>query len=264
MSYADGELSANEAKAVEEILAVNPDARKRLEVFTLTNKPLAELYEQPIIEPIPKRLLDILEPIDSSHEPKKPVSAKGVSQGYLRTFGLRRRGLGRLGILASSMLIIVSAGSGWLLGRTGTVDQPTRASFLAFDGGSIRAKGEFGEALETTPSSTFAAWSGTSDERISFKPVLSFRSKDQQFCRQYELKSDRSGTFAGLACRTFDGAWLIKMHEEAVPAAPQDGRTVPADGLERPLLDALVDRIIDGEALGADEEGKLIGNGWQS
>jgi len=266
MAYADGELSAKEAKAVEAVLVRDPDAVKRLEVFKMTRQPLADLFARPSIENIPDRLLDILEPAGRSPGRQQiKIGSKGRLQELLDAW--TPGGLGMSPAMAFSALMLVSAGGGWLLGRAGIDTHADRASFLALDGGSIQAKGALREALETTPSSRLAAWRGTTGERISFKPVLSFRSIRNGYCRQYEISSADSGSYAGLACRDAQGAWRITMHERTALKAPPEGGAgggiKPAAGHQTTALDAVVDQLIDGDALGANEENELLRNRWQ-
>jgi len=262
MAYADGELDAKEAKAVEAILARDPDAVKRLEAFKATRGPLADLFSRPSIETIPDPLLDILKPAEGSPVRQK---ARGGRHGRLHEFlqAWTPEVLGTSPAMAFSLLLLVSAGGGWLVGRVGGATHADRASFLALDGGSITAKGALREALESTPSSKLAVWSGTSEEQVSFKPVLSFRSTYHQYCRQYELNSAASGSYEGFACRNSTGAWHITMHEKTVGKTRHSGGIKPAAGRQTTALDAVVDQIIDGDALGVNEENKLLLNQWQ-
>ncbi len=262
MAYVDGELCPEEAKAVEELLADNPDAVARMEVFTSTKEPLVEVFNHPAFEAVPKYLLDIFEP-NSEKQASAVTSKKGLLQGLLGTMGFDGFRLSPSIAFSALVLVSMGGGAGWLLGRMGVENQAANQQFIAFESGKIRATGAFGEALEHTPSSTVSSWSSQGNKRVSLKPLLSFRSTNQQYCRQYELSNEKIGSFAGLACRDTGGVWHIKMHQQIASAGPQDGRTVPANGRRTPELDAVVDQIIEGPAMGAEEEMKLIQNQWQ-
>jgi len=56
-AYVDGWLSAAEAAAVEESLALDPDAAKRVEVYRRINSALRALHADALEEPVPDRLL---------------------------------------------------------------------------------------------------------------------------------------------------------------------------------------------------------------
>nr|MCU0764346.1 hypothetical protein [Hydrogenophaga sp.] len=58
MAYADGELSAEQAQAVEARLAVDAEARELVERLRQTRSELAAEMDVLLTEPVPQRLID--------------------------------------------------------------------------------------------------------------------------------------------------------------------------------------------------------------
>ena len=66
MAYADGELDSAEQRRVERYLANDPASAQRLEMFTQTGRDLGRLFDQPMREAIPERLLQTVMGSNSS------------------------------------------------------------------------------------------------------------------------------------------------------------------------------------------------------
>ena len=58
MALADGELAGDERARIAKIVANSEAAAARLAAFTSTGRHLSGLFEQPMLEPVPQRLID--------------------------------------------------------------------------------------------------------------------------------------------------------------------------------------------------------------
>lgn len=90
---------------------------------------------------------------------------------------------------------------------------------------------------------------------------LTFRNRRQAYCRQYEVASDKDG-YAGIACRSNDGRWRVEIHVAGEPDLNAGSRIAPA-GKAGSDVEAAVNRVIEGDALGRKDEEALIQNNWQ-
>ena len=60
MAFADGELAPGERARVEAALVADATGRARLEIFIVTGRSLADQFRKPLIEPVPRRLVDLV------------------------------------------------------------------------------------------------------------------------------------------------------------------------------------------------------------
>jgi hypothetical protein len=107
-----------------------------------------------------------------------------------------------------------------------------------------------GLALERTESGKDAAL-------VALRPVLSFKSKDAAWCRQYELRYAARQASHGLACRNDGGRW------DVVAATPPAAiGTRPAGSGHRKAIDDLVTAMMSDQPLSRSDEAARIGQGW--
>jgi hypothetical protein len=90
--------------------------------------------------------------------------------------------------------------------------------------------------------------------------MLSFRSKDAGWCRQFEMRGAEKQISYGLACRRRGGDW--RMIASTAPSSATGGY-VPAGADRRKAIDDLVTSIIVGEPLSPEDEAAAIGKEWQ-
>jgi Putative zinc-finger len=255
MAYADGELDPATRAQVEAALADDPRARQQLEIFKATGSRLADLFNKPMREPVPADLLALL-------TGGKPVG--NVRRRRWRLFAMDWAPWGVLfdgapwvtAAAWSIPLLLLAAGIVWYLRpAAGDLQQ-----LVTLEQGQIFARGPLKTALETAPSGATVTLGG-STSAFTMEALLTFKNRRQNFCRQYDVSGPDS-SYAGIACRGEDGRWRLELHIAVAPhSAPKD-KVVPA-GKGSSAVEAAVNSVIEGDALGRDEEEALIRNGWR-
>jgi hypothetical protein len=273
MAYADGALSASVRAKVEAVLKSDAEARSLVEAFRATGTPLSKLYSQPMLEPVPETLKDFVlnypleAPVPKARRYKQRLAewAEGVQAGA------RDLAAGAAGWLdkpapqtvrwqfaaASAAIFAVGATAGLLLHG----GQSSPDDFVAFNGGHIYASGILRDVLEQQPSGRDTRISGVAGQTVTMRATLTFKTKQQTYCREYEIATPGDRNFTGLGCRDHDGKWALEVHMPAKGAAGGDYKA--AGGADNPALDAIVDRTLDGDVFSAAQESAAIGSGWK-
>ncbi len=271
MAYADGELTPEESHALENLLGQDPALRARLEPFVETRTRLASVFEASLHEPVPDRLIAaIARSRPATKARPKPASASVGFRQLLdaATAALFPHGLSHAALASVALLLCAGTVAGYFAGRSSA---PSAALLETADANhGLIATGALAQALETIPSGTAI---NEQAHGASIVPVLSFPSHDNGVCREYRVTHKSadpaaSGTdFAGVACRTDDGQWRVALHTQtpkpqAAVAAEPGYQTATAQNV--PAIDALVDTLISGDALGKADEAALMKSGWQA
>lgn len=257
MRYADGDLPEDEAAIVAARLPHDADLRRRLDVFAKTRAPLAAVFDEILKEPLPPHLVATIIRTKPRAEEEAPqaVSLLGKLKASLSTW---LPDAGSPAFAASlALAVALAGGAGWIAGRS-TAAPPT---LIAAHGGDLFASGALAETLETSPSSHAAATNGA-----TVTPVLSLRATSGAICREYRIQTDAQhrSDFAGLGCREPDGQWRIAVHAETMKSRTASGEYQTAGINSVEAVDAFVATIIAGDALGAEDETALLGNGWRT
>lgn len=265
MAYADGELSAERAQAVEARLAVDAEARELVERLRQTRSELAAQMDALLTEPVPQRLIDTVmrHPMGgrvplTEAVPLRPVEARPLD-GPVRpapqaattattatpTVAVNSPSYWPRMAAAACLALAVGLTTGHWWGQRSGADAGTGLAQV------------LQRALQTLPSGEALAEGG-----VVVMPVASFRSSNGQACREFEQEAQ--GRIAhGLACREGD-QWVARAVLDRGPAGGTLGSEpafAPASG-EADALDTLLDRLGAGATLGADEEQRLIKQGW--
>ncbi|MFA5950551.1 MAG: hypothetical protein WC807_09740 [Hyphomicrobium sp.] len=256
MAFADGELSPEETRALEIMLAEDLDLAARLEPFRLTGAPLASVFGAALSAPVPERLLTAIK----AHRRARLYAGKknpALRSGLLDELfgGLRfASGLKPSHAFALSAVLVGSAIAWSATQLTSTNTDPALASFGA---GVIVASGPLSDALEKMQSSTVAAAPGIT-------PVATFAKEDGGYCREYRMTTVGGATYAGVACRELGGPqWRIAAHVEVPPTKPQAKSTyTTASGPQTAAVNAVVAAMMAGSVLEPADEVKLIAKGW--
>jgi hypothetical protein len=133
---------------------------------------------------------------------------------------------------------------------------------VAFHDGHIYASGPLGDVLEKELSGREIRIAGVrGGEAVTMRASLTFKSKQNTYCREYEVVSTTDGGFVGLGCRGSDGKWALEVHLPANTSAKRGVKTAAA--ADNAALDAIVDRMIDGDAFGNAQEAAAISSGWK-
>jgi surface antigen len=267
MAYADGELTLDERRHIEQRLKLEPALRARLAPFVETREQIANAFDHALDEPLPQRLLDtvlrnrVIYPAWSTPPPRKLSTADRVRDAIGNALSmLSPAALGFTPAMAAGMALVLAVGvtGGWMAARS-----KTAPSLLSASGSTLVANGALAEALETAPSRSL---SDPATRNVRIVPVLSFRTADGTVCREYRAREDGAKRDrAGLACRATDGQWHVTLHVETPKqTAPAGNAYETASGTSVPSVDALVESMMTGEALGAEDEHALIARNWQS
>lgn len=269
MAYADDELDATQRAEVEAALRQSGELRARLQVFDDTGRKLGRLFDDIMEAPVPAHLLA---QVRGRPDGKKVVSFEETRQGALAS---SRRSQDRGGGAKSAFdrfyrYALVASVAAIVIGFASTLwKQPLHTGAQGLPGvavleGGVRIadKGLAG-ALDSAASGSVSL-RDSDGVRLAVRPVLSFKANSEQYCRQYVIEAGAPAkAFAGVACREADGRWKIE-RQVALEKAPRVEKGIaPAAGDGVPEIEATVDRLIDGDVLGGEDERRLIGNGWR-
>jgi len=271
MAYADGALSPLARAKIEAFLQGDPEARRRVEMFRATGTPLSQLYGRPMAEQVPAYLKEFVLNYPLEAETPKAQSQKAGPARWLDGVKERTRHFTTnlaewLGspapaarwqlAAASAALLALGVGAGaFLHGDSSSGD------LVAFNDGHIYASGPLNEVLEKGLSGRDKRIGGVRGEGVTMRASLTFKSKQNTYCREYEIATKADSGFVGLGCRGSDGKWALEMHLPASSSAKGGVKTAAA--ADNAALDAIVDRMIDGDAFGEQQETAAISRGWK-
>ena len=266
MAYADGELDPELCGAVEELLAVDPVARERLAAFTGTRQErLAPAFERVMREPVPAAIRELVATLPAGAAAETPPAARAFAGGgaSVRTMLTNLFNPPTIAWAPLALALAVGVGVGLGLSQLGDrSDEGGRSGLLT---GAGVASGPLLQALEGIRTGPVVVMKDAGGETLSFKVVLSFLSKNDRYCRQYEI-TDRAGSeFAGLACRTGESNWQIEIYARApAKGVSRDGMNIPA-GIPNPVDAVALEMMPEtGDVLVGEPEEQLIRNGWRA
>src|SRR5262245_20805437 len=186
MAYADGELSREDCRRLEAMLTQDPVLRARLEPFAMTGTQLANVFDRPMHEPIPDRLLAV---ITNNGRPVARPRNRDAQGGILDAIAeaLFPRGLQLAGAFSLAALFAAGGVAGYVVSQTGA---QTSGEVVAMQDGNLIATGDLKTVLETKPmlGDDIAKRTG-----VAMWPAQTFVGKGQRFCREYHI----AGTDAG-------------------------------------------------------------------
>jgi anti-sigma-K factor RskA len=236
-AYVDGELDAAQRAEVEASMAQNPEIAQRLERLRATQNKLLAAFSAVTQEPVPERLLNVL-------EPKASAPVANLAEARERA---RRPKLGwtwtEMSALAASVLVGVILGY-FLLRSPGS-------GFSNLQQGQLLVRGDLAQALSNQLAS----------EQPRESPVrigLTFRDKGGDYCRSFALRGSRD--MAGLACRE-SGGWRVATLAQT--QLTSSGAEPAGSALPPEVLKAIEERIA-GEPLDAAAESAARRSSWGS
>lgn len=193
MAYADGELPADEAAALEARLSEDADLAARVQVFSASAAALQGLKHADTSAAMPAGLEQALRArVASASAVDAPamVAADPVPAGNVVAFPQRRVPLWT-GALAATVALAVGLGAGLLAGKgTG----PSGGADPVF------------AALDSLPSGEVTTLADGTELRM----VASFNSSDGALCREYEQIGQNATDQLTVACRD-QGAWVPQL-----------------------------------------------------
>lgn len=285
MAYADNELDGEGRALVDLYLSQDPRAADRLAVFISTGRGLGDVFDRPMREPVPQRLIDAVRKNAASVSPfaNRPESANrpgvaGSGSGgqpsgaqvidFRSVRRSRAQGLPEWARAAACVGVLAVGGALFWAQQSQTAGSAQSFGVAVMPDGSKAARQELAAALNTVASGTSV------DKTIdgvaaSIKPVFTFAAARGGYCRQYEITQADMPAVAGVACRAPDGLWQVAGQTAlddttAGPGSPEGDTIQPAGKASSAAIDALVDGMISGDVLGLDDETRVIKNEWRA
>ena len=253
MAYADGALGHDEAEEIERALKDgDAELRKAVDDFRTSARLVRTAFADDAREPIPSGLVGMV--LGKDAEPKAKASV-------LR---FRPKGFDRTAMaMAASLAAVVLAGGLLLALRP----SPT-ATAGHFEIGPVRPGSQLANLLATIPSSVPVDSVAHESDGAQLMAVGTFFDKSDRICREVELTDAAlAPQQVAVACRVGNGdEWTVEgvARIAAAPnASPDDPRYAPAGASETDALKGLHVMLGAKEPLSADDERRLIENGWR-
>jgi hypothetical protein len=262
-AYLDDALSPSERAALERELAADSGARERLESLRRADALARRAFDAPLDEPLPERFRAVLEgrtadptraevvaldPVRAAQQRGRASVGAGVPSGP--STRARRRWRQAPVALAAGLAGVAAFALGWLAAPGDAGREAAGFATTFVPGQPVFA------TLESTPS-------GARVMDGAVRPVLTFRAADGRYCREFEMARNGAGA-VGVACRSAGGWELEALLRADVGASDTAGGYAPASGHAAAALDAVLDRLGAGTALGADEEDRARAAGWRA
>ena len=232
--YIDGALGADDRREVEEWLASDPSLAQEVARLRAHDQLLREALMAEVPEEADEETLRRFG-IDPARAPTKVQASKPANDNF--------------GRWAWPALGAVAAAFGLFL-----VVEPRRAA-------PPPQQNAFAQAMEATPSLQQASLPDGS--KVS--PVLTFAAADGRFCREFQLKSAKSGhSREGIACRNASGAWQTVALAARAGGIPKGDKIDVAEGADTSGLDTAYSRLGGSDPLSAEREKQLIRGHWKT
>ena len=236
-AFLDSELSEQEMDEIRSALAGDEALASRLAEMTMTNMAVGEAYATIDDRPLPAGLATLLASEGASRR-----DAELQPKDNIVTFPIWKR-INRTLQQNAAMAACLALVAGFVLSQ----------GITGFDRKEDDGWQQITVALETGRSGVPQT---VGEARLT--PQLSFVNQDGDYCRQYVLSDAQTGS-QNIACNT-DGDWTLiaTLHT----GAASNGSYQTASG--GTMLDGVLDRMIAGAPLSADQEAAVIDNGWQA
>ena len=250
-AYLDKELDTDTQKKVAEAIQNNPSLRARLQLLErATAQAVAELHA------IDER------PLPAAIE--KIISSTTVKNRSGKTSDYTLSGLPQWvqnwifnwpAPLATAAVLIIGLGVGFQMGQR-TDEQLAMQDLLPIQND---------KPLYQILNNKLSGKTVSITNGLLANVVLSFRTADERYCREFTLQSQNSST-RNIACREPDGQWqMIAMTRTQNKTRPDQYQ--PATGVNDQINDQIIDTVIDnlmeGQALDQAAEQQLIKRNWQ-
>jgi hypothetical protein len=244
VAYVDDELDAAQRDMVSSVLDSNPALLRRAAEMRLARDLLREAFPLRPDANVPA-------PIDAAASRLAEACARRAWRSPL-TFRFRYR---RKYAVAAAVVLCVTAAASYLVWRTGS--EPARLPVTAMM--RIGSDTALHGVLESARSAEVV---NVPAEDAVLRAVLTFRAKDGRFCREFEILAGSGGS-TGIACRD-NGEWRAEVLLSAAAAPPNSTYYTPAAEPDEPAIAEVVERLRQGDPLGAEEEARVLASGWRA
>jgi anti-sigma factor RsiW len=226
MAFVDGELDDVSRARIERAVAEDPALKARLEQQQRLRATLAAHYGPVAEEEVPERFRAMLETNVVAMPTAQPRIVRPLWQN--------------LTALAATLVL------GLAIGRTLLAPAPATGP-IAVEGGTMMARGELAQALDTQLASAQAQGAAT---RIG----VTFANNDGRACRTFD-----SQAAAGIACRN-DSGWQVMMTAAGSGRQQTDYRQAGSENL---LVQQAAQEMMAGEPYDDAAERRARDSGWQ-
>lgn len=221
--FIDGELADSEASALRERLLAEPSLRAHYEQMKSVNRRVGDAFASAEYEAVPEHVAAAL--------------AAGGAGTVVHTSPVSwYHGAVAASVLAAAVLLVSPQ---W--------------------GDDSAHETTFASVLETAPSRA-QGWETLADGG-DVRPLLSFRSIEGAYCREYLLRSGDTAE-RGVACRDQANSWSVQVSVvESLPGDVSDYR--PASSHDVDVIARYVDLQADGDVLSLADEAAVMERNWQ-
>ena len=242
-AYIDGELDAAEAEAIARDERADAQLRERLEQLRQCDHALREACEPIAQRPLPAAVTALLE---KTAETPAPTRSNRLADMLQQLAGLLRPlPMPAAAVAASAAAALVLAYLVLIPGDPSGSPLPQR----------IEAGTALHAALQEQPSGTSVNVNGD-----TLRPLLSFRTDDGRYCREFVLTADTRRRRA-VACAAANG-WRVQASSTMNPATGDAQGYVPASGDSQGAVADFVDTHMAGIPFDHARERALIASGW--
>ena len=244
VAYVDDELDAFQRDMVSSVLADSPALSRRADEMRLARDLLRESFPLQPEASVPA-------PVQAAANRLADACARRSPKPRAMPLFRRRR---KYAIAAGVVLCAAGAASylAWR-GDAQSANDPVTALLR------VEPDTPLHRVLESTPSAELV---NLPADHAALRALLTFRAKDGRFCREFEILAGARGS-TGVACRA-QGKWHAEVVMSAVAAPPGDDYYTPAGDSDEPAVAAVVDRLIQGDPLGSQEEARVLASGWEA
>lgn len=250
-AYLDGELPSEVAAALDAALASDDALKARLARLHRANRAVREAYGAIDETPIPEAVLGLLK----TNGGAKPHSGDVIA---FPKFPLAKAASHWPAAMAASLALL----AGLMIGLYGPFDRSASGDAPAMlVAGDILPDNPIFAALNDGASGVAVNIHSDTDRNLYLQPILSFRSRDGGYCREF-LMSDSVAATHSVACKSGE-AWRINVavRSPAIDLGKEAYRT--ASSSPDPLIDNYVGQIISGDAFDMETEKSLMAKDWK-
>jgi len=200
VAYADGELEAEDAAAVEAHLSADADARDIVRKLRQSALLLRVAHDPVMAEPVPPALVEtvLTSPASPDAEPVAPP----------HRFTFRGSHIAQVAAMIALLVVGLSGGFGVATYSNTVAERAEQAAGSALQAQFAATRNE---ALETVKSGTPMTWTSP-DGKVTTQilPIRTTYSAENGYCREYQRITSagaESVMVHGVACRTAAGTW---------------------------------------------------------
>lgn len=244
MAYADGELDAERARAVEAAMAQDESIARTVRLFRGTAA-AARAAVSESTPPVPAALRAAVERAVANAPPLSPESRDNLPPAVPERFRSRSAANSPLYALAATLAFVAVGVGAFFAGSRSSVDAPFGGLAVVAAGAEQKA---FDQALRSVASGS--AQPIAADARLTI--AATFRDRAGQVCREFQVER-REAAVTGVACRTGE-RWSVDF---ATAQAVASGGFAPAGA--NAALDAFLTEHGAAAPMSAEEEAAALG-----